>query len=127
MKLSKKATFPAVIVAAMSVIALQALLYEAEIIMARASFGTVPVQLIAQILTTIALHLVVILMAPMLLIAYRKYIAGYALLALSLSAYAQITTGLSLIGPMIAALAVLILLFHGIRKASEWVRYIRAK
>ena len=127
MKRTKIAAFSALVMAAITVIALQMFLYDAEITMAQASMGSMPVQLIAQILLTIAIHLFVVLMVPMLLIAYRKYLAGYAVLALSLAAYAQMTTGLGVIGPMIAVIAVLILVFYGLRKASEWVRYLRAK
>jgi hypothetical protein len=127
MKRTKIAAFSALVMAAITVIALQMFLYDAEITMAQASMGSVPVQLVAEILITIATHLFVVLMVPMLLIAYRKYLAGYAVLALSLAAYAQMTTGLGVIGPMIAVIAVLILVFYGLRKASEWVRYLRAK
>lgn len=127
MKRSKIAAFPALLMAAISVIALQMFLYDAEITMAQASMGSVPVQLVAEILITIATHLFVVLMVPMLLIAYRKYLTGYAVLALSLAAYAQMITGLGVIGPMIAVIAVSILVFYGLRKASEWVRYLRAK
>ncbi|TMU71826.1 hypothetical protein FGA82_25300 [Pseudomonas fluorescens] len=127
MKRSKIAPLPALVLAAITVISLQMFLYDAEITMAEASMGSVPVQLVAQILITIATHLFVVLMVPMLLIAYRKYLAGYAVLALSLAAYAQMTTGLGLIGPMIAVIAVSILGIHGFRKASEWVRYRRTK
>lgn len=127
MKRSKIAAFSALVMAAISVIALQMFLYDAEITMAQASMGSVPVQLVAEILITIATHLFVVLIAPMLLIAYRKYLAGYALLALSLAAYTQMTTGLGVIGPMVAVIAVSILSFYGLRKASEWVRYLRAK
>lgn len=127
MKRSTIAAFSALVMAAIPVIALQMFLYDAEITMAQASMGSVPVQLIAEILITIATHLFVILMVPMLLIAYRKYLAGYAVLGLSLAAYTQMTTGLGVIGPMIAVIAVSILGFYGFRKASEWVRYVRAK
>jgi hypothetical protein len=127
MKRSKIAAVSALVTAAIIVIALQMFLYDAEITMAQASMGSMPVQLIAQILLTIAIHLFVVLMVPMLLIAYRKYLAGYAVLALSLATYTQMTTGLGVIGPMIAVIAVSILGFHGLRRASEWVRYLRAK
>jgi hypothetical protein len=127
MKRSKIAPLPALLMAAITVISLQMFLYDAEITMAEASMGSVPVQLVAQILITIATHLFVVLMVPVLLIAYRKYLAGYAVLALSLAAYAQMTTGLGVIGPMIAVIAVSILGIHGFRKASEWVRYMRTK
>jgi hypothetical protein len=127
MKRSKIAAFSALVTAAITVIALQMLLYDAEITMAQASMGSVPVQLTAEILITIATHLFVVLMVPMLLIAYRKHLAGYAVLALALAAYTQVTTGLGVIGPMIAVIAVSILSFYGLRKASEWVRYLRAK
>ena len=127
MKRSKIAAVSALVTAAIIVIALQMFLYDAEITMAQASMGSVPVQLIAQILLTIAIHLFVVLMVPMLLIAYRKYLAGYAVLALSLATYTQMTTGLGVIGPMIAVIAVSILGFHGLIRASEWVRYLRAK
>jgi hypothetical protein len=127
MKRSKIAAFSALVTAAITVIALQMLLYDAEITMAQASMGSVPVQLTSEILITISTHLFVVLMVPMLLIAYRKYLAGYAVLALALAAYTQVTTGLGVIGPMIAVIAVSILSFYGLRKASEWVRYLRAK
>jgi hypothetical protein len=127
MKRSKIAPLPALLMAAITVISLQMFLYDAEITMAEVSMGSVPVQLVAQILITIATHLFVVLMVPVLLIAYRKYLAGYAVLALSLAAYAQMTTGLGVIGPMIAVIAVSILGIHGFRKASEWVRYMRTK
>lgn len=127
MKRSKIAAFSALVMAAISVIALQMFLYDAEITMAQASMGSVPVQLVAEILITIATHLFVVLMVPMLLIAYGKYLAGYAVLALSLAAYTQMTTGLDVIGPMVAIIAVSILVFYGFRKASEWLRYLRAK
>jgi hypothetical protein len=127
MKRSKIAAFSALVTAAITVIALQMLLYDAEITMAQASMGSVPVQLTSEILITIATHLFVVLMVPMLLIAYRKYLAGYAVLALALAAYTQVTTGLGVIGPIIAVIAVSILSFYGLRKASEWVRYLRAK
>lgn len=127
MKRTKIAAFSALVMAAITVIALQMFLYDAEITMAQASMGSVPVQLVAEILITIATHLFVVLMVPMLLIAYRKYLAGYAVLGLCLAAYVQMATGLGVIGPMIAVIAVLILVFYGLRKASEWVRYLRAK
>ena len=127
MKRSKIAAVSALVTAAIIVIALQMFLYDAEITMAQASMGSVPVQLVAEILITIATHLFVVLMVPMLLIAYRRYLAGYAVFALSLAAYAQMTTGLGVIGPMIAVIAVSILGFYGFRKTSEWVRYMRAK
>jgi hypothetical protein len=127
MKRSKIAALAALVMAAVTVISLQMFLYDAEITMAKASMGSVPVQLVAQILITIATHLFVVLMVPTLLIAYRRYLAGYAVLALSLAAYAQMTTGLGVIGPMIAVIAVSILGFYGFRKASEWIRYLRAK
>jgi hypothetical protein len=127
MKRSKNAALAALVMAAITVISLQMFLYDAEITMAQASMGSVPVQLVAQILITIATDLFVVLMVPTLLIAYRRYLAGYAVLALSLVAYAQMTTGLGVIGPMIAVIAVSILGFYGFRKASEWVRYLRAK
>jgi hypothetical protein len=126
MKRSKIAALAALVMAAITVISLQMFLYDAEITMAQASMGSVPVQLVAQILITIATHLFVVLMVPTLLIAYRRYLAGYAVLALSLAAYAQMTTGLGVIGPMIAVIAVSILGFYGFRKASEWIRYLRA-
>ncbi|MFJ5239222.1 hypothetical protein ACIP86_21260 [Pseudomonas neuropathica] len=127
MNISLKAALPAAVVATLTVVALQMFLYDAEITLAQASSGTVPVQLIAEMLLTIALHLFVLLMIPVLLIVYRKYIAAYAVLALALSAYCQITTGLSTMGPMIAVIAFSILGFYGLKKASEWIRYIRAK
>jgi hypothetical protein len=127
MKRSKIAALAALVMAAITVISLQMFLYDAEITMAQASMGSVPVQLVAQILITIATHLFVVLMVPTLLIAYRRYLASYAVLALSLAAYAQMTTGLGVIGPMIAVIAVSILGFYGFRKASEWIRYLRAK
>ena len=127
MKRSKIAAVSALVTAAIIVIALQMFLYDAEITMAQASMGSVPVQLVAEILITIATHLFVVLMVPTLLIAYRRYLAGYAVFALSLAAYAQMTTGLGVIGPMIAVIAVSILGFYGFRKASEWIRYLRAK
>lgn len=127
MNLSKKTTLPAAAIAFAAVTALQLFLYEGEVTLAQASFGSIPVELIAEILITIAVHLFVILMIPLLLIARKKIMLGYAVLALSLAAYVQIKTGLSLTGVVLTAIALSALAFHGVARAFAWVRYLRTK
>lgn len=126
MNISKTAALPAVGIAAAAVITLQVFLYDGEIILAQASSGRTLTQLIAQLVITIAVHLFVILMVPMLLIARRKFLTGYAVLVLSLAAYIQITTDLSLIGAAVALIAFSVLVFCGVVKLIEWLRYLRA-
>ena len=126
MNISKTAALPAVAIAAAAVITLQVFLYDGEIILAQASSGRTLTQLVAQLVITIAVHLFVVLMVPMLLIARRKFLTGYAVLALSLAAYIQITTDLSLIGAAVALIALSVLVFCGVVKLIEWLRYLRA-
>ena len=127
MNISKKAALPAVAIAAAAAAALQLFMYDSEIIIAQATLGSIPVELIAEILITITLHAFFVLMIPLILIARHNITAGYAALALSLAAYVQLTTDLSLIGMAVTAIAFSILAVWAISKALEWVRYLRAR
>ena len=109
MNISKKAALPAVAIAAAAVAALQLFMYDSEIIIAQATLGSIPVELIAEILITITLHAFFVLVIPLILIARQNITAGYAALALSLAAYVQLTTDLSLIGMAVTAIAFSIL------------------
>ncbi|MCT8950688.1 hypothetical protein [Pseudomonas iridis] len=127
MNISKKAALPAVAIAAAAVAALQLFMYDSEIIIAQATLGSIPVELIAEILITVTLHAFFVLVIPLILIARQNITAGYAALALSLAAYVQLTTDLSLIGMAVTAIAFSILAVWAISKAFEWVRYLRAR
>lgn len=127
MNISKKAALPAVAIAAAAVAALQLFLYDGELIIAQESYGSIQVQLITEILITVALHVFVVLIIPLILIARRNIKAGYAALAITLSAYVQVTTDLSLIGMAVTAIALSILAVWGISKALEGIRYLRAR
>lgn len=127
MNITKKTTLPFIGISAAVVGVLQTLLYEPLIAIAQAQFDGVPLRLIMEILLIIAAHSTIISIVPLLLAAFNKVAISYMILFLFISIYVQITVGINSIGPTLAAIACLILIFYASVKASELIRHFRAK
>ncbi|MBK5373795.1 hypothetical protein JFT81_04010 [Pseudomonas sp. TH43] len=127
MNITKKTTLPFIGISAAVVGVLQTLLYEPLIAIAQAQFGGVPLRLIMEILLTITAHSTIISIIPLLLAAFNKVAISYIVLFLFISIYVQITVGINSIGPTLAAIACVILIFYASIKASELIRQFRAK
>ena len=127
MNITKKTTLPFIGISAAVVGGLQIFLYEPLIAIAQAQFDGVPLRLIMEILLTIAAHSTIISIVPLLLAAFNKVAISYIILFLFISIYVQITIGINSIGPTLAAIACLILIFYASVKASELIRHFRAK
>ena len=125
--ITNKTTLPFIGISAAIVGTLQILLYGPLIAIAQEKFGRIPLRLMMEILLTTAAHSTIISIVPLLLAALNKTTISYTILFLFISIYIQIAVGINAIGPTVAVIACSILIFYASTKASELIRYFRAK
>jgi hypothetical protein len=101
--------------------------HQAIIKISQALHGSVPAELIAELFFNIALHTLLLSMAPIALSAKGKHILGYIALSITLPLYFTLMTGVNAIAPAIIAITIGILAFYGYKKARELYHYFRAE
>jgi len=101
--------------------------YQAIIQIAQAQFGTIPISLISEIITTIAIHLIALSVLPLALSAKNRTLTGYVALIILGGIYITYMTGINAAGPAIAIVAFSYLAFYGYLKAKSIYSYYRTK
>jgi hypothetical protein len=127
MKITKKRFLPIILISVAFIAALQIFLYEATIQIAQAKFDSIPLQLVMEIILTIAIHTTLILIAPLILATFNKITTSYIALILLASVYIKLTTGMNAVGPTVGIIIFSALIFYAYMKARELIQYLRAK
>lgn len=103
------------------------LAYQAIIQIAQAQTGTIPTNLILEIITTITIHVIALSVLPLALSAKNKILAAYVTLIILVGIYITYMTGINAAGPTIAIVVFCYLAFYGYSKAKGIYSYYRTK
>jgi hypothetical protein len=101
--------------------------YQAIIKIAQAQTGTIPINLISEIITTVAIHLIVLSVLPLALSAKNRTLTAYVALIILGGIYITYMTGINAAGPAITIVAFCYLAFYGYSKAKGIYSYYRTK
>lgn len=101
--------------------------YQAIIQITQAQTDTIPTNLILEIITTIAIHIIVLSVLPLALSATNRTFTGYVTLIILGAIYITYMTGINAAGPAIAIVAFCYLAFYGYSKAKGIYNYYRTK
>lgn len=101
--------------------------YQAIIQISRVQTGTIPTNLISEIITTIALHLIALSVLTLALSAKNRTLTAYVALTILGGIYITYMTGINAAGPAITIVAFCYLAFYGYSKAKSIYNYYRTK
>lgn len=101
--------------------------YQAIIQISQAQTGTIPTNLISEIITTIAFHLIALLVLPLALSAKNRTLTAFMVLIILGGIYTNYMTGMNTAGPAITIIAFGYLAFYGYSKAKSIYGYYRIK
>jgi hypothetical protein len=106
---------------------LQITLNEAMIQIATVHSGNILAQLVTDIFLTIAVHSALIAAAPLILKKFNKTTASYVTLAILLSIYSTLTTGMNAIAPVAVVITASVLIFYSWTRTRQIVQFLRKK
>ena len=118
---------PILLLSAAIVSGLNYFAHQAIIQIAQAKTDTIPTNLILEIATTIAIHIIALSVLPLALSATNRTLTAYVVLIILGAIYVTYITGMNAAGPAIAVLAFCYLAFYGYSKAKVIYNYYRAK
>jgi hypothetical protein len=118
---------PIVFLSTATVSGLNYFAYQAIIQIAQAQADTIPANLIFEIITTIAIHIIALSVLPLALSATNRTLTGYVVLIILAAIYITYMTGINVAGSAIATVAFCYLAFYGYSKAKGIYNYYRAK
>ncbi len=101
--------------------------YQAIIQITQAQTGTIPIDLISEIITTIAIHIIALSVLPLALSAKNRTLTGYVALIILGGIYITYMTGINATGPAITIIAFCYLALYGYSKAKSIYSHYRTK
>lgn len=101
--------------------------YQVIIKVAQAQTGTIPINLILEIVTTVATHLIALSVLPLALSARNRARTAYVTLVILGGMYITYMTGINAVGPAVAIVVFCYLAFYGYSRARSIYSYYRTK
>lgn len=118
---------PIIVLSAAIVLGLNYIVYQAFIQIVQAQTNTIPIDLVLEIITTVAIHIVALTALPLALSAINKTITGYVALIILAGIYITYMTGVNAAGPAIVIVVFGYLAFYGYLKTRDIYNYYRTK
>lgn len=101
--------------------------YQVIIKVAQAQTGTIPINLILEIVATVATHLIALSVLPLALSARNRARTAYVTLVILGGMYITYMTGINAVGPAVAIVVFCYLAFYGYSRAKSIYSYYRTK